>query len=156
MTGETELQALHTSVVTVRYTGNLTPFTTPVATIASPHHRHLIGGPALVSFNHNKVCKVAITDTAPYPITLRQNEFIGALHQWTDVGEPLPLDQKDHKLETKTQRLMTNQEIADKANLNMSDHCDQYKAQYLSLLQKYRKVIRVSKTDLGRCNKYKH
>ena len=79
VTGETELPALRTSVVTVRYTGNLTPFTTPVATIASPHHRHLTGGPALVSFNHNKVCKVAITNTAPYPVTLRQNEFIGAL-----------------------------------------------------------------------------
>ena len=102
----------------------MTPFATQVVTIASPSHRHLIGGPAIVEFNKNKVCLVAITNTAPYPITLRQNEFIGALDQWTEVGEPVPLDQKVidqfiHKLETKTQRLMTDQEIADKANLNV-------------------------------------
>ena len=48
---------------------------------------------------------------------------------------------------------MTDQEIADKANLNVPE---QYKSQYLTLLQKYRKVISVSKTDLGQCNKYKH
>ena len=158
VTGETTLKELQTSVVKVRYTGPLTPFATQVVTIASPNHRHLMGGPAIVEFNKNKVCLVAITNTAPYPITLRQNEFIGALDQWTEVGEPVPLDQKVidqfiHKLETKTQRFMTDQEIADKANLNVPD---QYKAQYLALLQKYRKVISVSKTDLGRCNKYKH
>ena len=146
VTGETELKALHTSVVMVRYTENLTPFTTLVAMIAPPHHRHIIGGPALVSFNQNKVCKVAITNTAPYPITLCQNEFIGALDQWTDVDDPLPLEQKMidqfiHKLDTKTQRLMADQEIDNKANLNVPE---QYKAQYLNLLQKYRKLISVS------------
>ena len=93
VTGETTLKELQTSVVNVRNTGNLTPYSTPVVTIASPHHRHLIRGPAIVQFNQNKVCKVAITNTAPYPITLRQNEFIGALDQWTGVEQPIPLDQ---------------------------------------------------------------
>ena len=32
---------------------------------------------------------------------------------------------------------------------------EQYKAQYLNLLCKCRKVISVSKIDLGQCNKYK-
>ena len=89
---------------------------------------------------------MAITNTAPYPITLGQNEFIGALDQWTDVDDPLPLEQKMidqfiHKLDTKTQRLMADQEIDNKANLNVPE---QYKAQYLNLLQKYRKLISVS------------
>ena len=48
---------------------------------------------------------------------------------------------------------MTDQEIKQKANLNV---LEQYKAQYLGLLRKHRKVISVSKTDLGRCNKYKY
>ena len=103
---------------------------------------------------------MAITNTAPYPITLRRNEFIGSLDQWSpdEVGEPIPLDQVAvdkfiHKLETKTQRFITDQEIAEKANLNIPE---QYKPRYLKLLQKYQKVISVLKTDLGRCNQYKH
>lgn len=63
------------------------------------------------------------------------------------------MDDFIHKLETKTQRLMNNQEIKGKANLNVPE---QYKAQCLSLLHRYQKVISVSKTDLGQCNKYKH
>ena len=146
MTGENTLSAFSMLIRTVRYPGQLTLFTTPVATIVPPRHRHITGGPALVSFDHNRVCKVAITNTAHYALMLLQNEFIGTLDKWTDVNTPIPLDNKVvnqfiHKLETKTQRLITNQEIEQKANLNVPE---QYKAQYLSLLRKHWKVISVS------------
>ena len=125
-TGEVELPALQTSVITARYTGHLTAYTTPVVTIAPPQHRHVTGGPAIVTFNEHNVCQVAITNTAPYPITLRRGEFLGSLDQWSrnDMGEPIPLDHKVvnqfiHKLEAKTQRLMNDQEIDEKANLNV-------------------------------------
>ena len=67
------------------------------------------------------------------------------------------------KLETKAQKLVLNpsdgtkllsdQEIQDKAHLIVPD---QSKKQYLQLLQKYRRVICVSKKDLKRCKTYKH
>ena len=67
-----------------------------------------------------------------------------------------------HKLETKAQKrllnpsdstkLLSDQEIQDRANLNVPD---QFKEQYLQLLQKHQKVISPSKTDLGRCKTYK-
>ena len=131
VTGEHTILAFSTQVLMVRFTVQITPLTTPVATIVSPRHRHLTGGPALVSFDNKRVCKVAITNTAPYAINLGQNEFISTLHQWTDVDTPIPLDHKVmdkfiHKLETKTQQLMTDKEIEEKANLNVPEH---YKAQ---------------------------
>ena len=63
------------------------------------------------------------------------------------------VDQFIHKLENKTQRFMTNQEVKQKANLNVPD---ELKALNLQLHLKYSKVISVSKTDLGRCTKFKH
>ena len=68
-----------------------------------------------------------------------------------------------HKLEAKANKHLLNpsdpnkflsdQEIADRANLNVPE---QFKEKYLQLLRKHRKVISVSKTDLGRCKTYKH
>ena len=107
MPGENTSNTFSTSILKVRYTGQLTPFSTLVATIASPRHRYVTGGPTLVSFDQHGVCKVAITDMAPYVITLLKNEFIGTLDQWTDVDTPISLDHKVvykciHKLEAKT------------------------------------------------------
>ena len=48
---------------------------------------------------------------------------------------------------------MTNQEVKQKANLNVPD---ELKALNLQLHLKYSKVISVSKMDLGRCTKFKH
>lgn len=106
----------------------------------------------------HRVCKLAVSNTAPYAVYLGRQEFICSLEQWKDVGVPKELDQRMvdqfiHKLETKTQRFMTDQEIELKANLNVPD---EFKARYPQLLWKYHKVISVYKTDLGRCNQYKH
>ena len=130
--------------------------------------RHLQGGPALIKFNDHKVCRIAVTNTAPYSVTIGRHEFIGGLDQWNNVDEPRPLDSETvtkfiNKMETKASKLLTHpselnkflsdQEIADRANLNVPDN---FKEQYLQLLRKHRKVISVSKTDLGRCKTYKH
>ena len=123
--------------------------------------RHLQGGPALVKFNDHCVCYLMVTNTAPYLVTIGRHEFIGGLDQLNKVDEPQPLDQDlmtefIKKLKTKAHKhflnpsdpakLLSDQEIQDPANLNVPD---KFKAQYLQLLRKYRKVISVSKTDLG-------
>ena len=69
-------------------------------------------GPALVTLNKHGICIVVVTNTAP-SIHLVQNEIVGTLDQWTDVGTPRELDQQTvdkfiHKLETKTQKLIQN------------------------------------------------
>ena len=121
----------------------------------------------MVEFNDHRFCYLALTNTAPYSVTIGRNQFIGELDQWTNVDDPRSLDQDIvtkfiNKLETKAQKLvnpsngtkaLSDQEIHDKANLNVPD---QFKKRYLQLLQKYRKVISVSKTDLRRCKTYKH
>ena len=67
-----------------------------------------------------------------------------------------------NKLETKAKKLvnldlranmLSDEEIAQKVNLNVPD---QFKKQYLQLLQKHRKRVSVSKTNLGQCKTYKH
>ena len=50
-------------------------------------------------------------------------------------------------------KFLSDQEIKDNADLNVPD---QFKEQCLKLLQKHRKVISVSKTDLGLCKTSKH
>ena len=88
---------------------------------------------------------MAITNTATYPLEIGQNEFIGALDQWTDIGKPQALEQMvkkfKTKLEAKTQCFMTNQETKPKASLKVPS---KFRQQYLALLQKSGKVIRVS------------
>ena len=166
-TGETTITPFHTVTITAKYTGRIYPYATHVATVLSRRLRHLQGGPALVEFNDHRVCYLALTNTAPYSVTIGRNEFIGELDQWTNVDDPRPLDQDIvtkfiNKQETKAQKLvnpsngtkaLSDQEIHDKANLNVPD---QFKKGYLQLLQKYRKVISVSKTILRRCKTYKH
>ena len=117
-----------------------------------------MGDPALVTLNRNWVCSIALTNTAPNDINIGRNKFIGTVEQLKNVGEAKEVDQKTvdqflHKLETKAQCFMTNQEIEQKANLNVPE---EFKAQYFQLFRKYRKVISVSKMDLSRCNQYKH
>ena len=97
---------------------------------------HLQGGPALVKFNDLKVCRIAVTNTDPYSVTIGRHEFIGGLDQWNNVDEPQTLDSEIvtkfiHKLETKAHKLLLNpsdltkllsdQEIQDRANLNVPD-----------------------------------
>ena len=55
---------------------------------------------------------------APYDIELGQNKFIGAFDEWTDVGTP---KHSISKLEAKTQQFMTDQEIEQEANLNVTN-----------------------------------
>ena len=166
-TGETTISPFSTTTITAKYTGHIDPYATHVVTVMSPKLRHLRGGPALVKFNDRRVCYLAVTNTAPYLVTIGRNEFISGLDQWNNLDEPQPLDQDIvtkfiNKLETKAQKrllnlsdptkLLSKQEIQDQANLNVPD---QFKAQYLQLWRKYLKVISVSKTDLGRCKTYK-
>ena len=91
VTKDQTISAFSSSVIDVHFTGLLTPFTTPLASIASPRNQHLTGGPTVFSFDSQRhVCKVAITNTAPYAISLRQNKFFGTLDQWTEVDTPIP------------------------------------------------------------------
>ena len=122
-TGETTISPFSMTTITAKYTGH-------AATFMSTRLRHLQGGPALVKFNDHRVCYLAITNTAPYSVTIGRNEVIGGL------DDPRPLDQDIvtkfiSKLETKAQKLMLNpsgstkllsdQKIQDKANLNVPD-----------------------------------
>ena len=124
--------------------GNYT-FFHPVAAILSPRHWHLLGGPGLDTLEKQKISRVAITNTATYPLEIGQNDFIGALDQWTDIGKPQALEQMvkkfKTKLEAKTQCFMTNQETKPKASLKVPS---KFRQQYLALLQKSGKVISVS------------
>ena len=90
-TGEISIGPFSTEVITARYTGHINPFATHVATVMSPQLRHLLGGPALVEFNNNKICQLAITNVAPYEINITRKKFIGGLHQWISMDPPQPL-----------------------------------------------------------------
>ena len=52
-TGDITIPALATRIITAQLKGKLEPFSTPVATVSSPRHRHLTGGPALITINQN-------------------------------------------------------------------------------------------------------
>ena len=98
-------------MITAKYTGRIDPYATHVATVLSRRLRHLQGGLALVEFNDHRVCYLALTNTAPYSVTIGRNEFIGELDQWTNVDDPRPLDQDIvtkfiNNLETKAQKLV--------------------------------------------------
>ena len=152
VTGETIILAFSTQVLTVLYTGQITPFTTSVVTIVPLCHRHLTRGPATVYFDSKQVCIVAITNT----LCLLQNEAVSTLDHWTNVNEPIPLahefvEKFIHKLETKTQGHKMDQEFKEKA-IGMYQNITRLP----SLLRKYWKVNSVLKMDLGQCNKYIH
>ena len=133
-TGKTTISPFSTTTITAKYTGHIDPYATHVVTVMSPRLRHLQGGPALVKFKNRQVCYLAVTNTAPYSITIGRNEFIGGLDQWNNVEEPQPLDQDIvtkfiNKLETKAQKrllnpgdptkMLSDQEIQDRASLNV-------------------------------------
>ena len=80
-TGETTISAFSTTNITAKFTGH-------VVTVMSRRLRHLQGGPALVKFNDNNVCRIAVTNSAPYSVTIGRHEFIGGLDQWTNVDQP--------------------------------------------------------------------
>ena len=91
-TGETTISAFSTTTLTARYTGHVDPYATPVVTVMSRRLRHLQGGPALVKFNDIGICRIAVTNTALYSVTIGRHEFIGGLDQWHNVDEPRLLD----------------------------------------------------------------
>ena len=112
-TGENTNSRFSTTTITAKYTGHIDPYDTHEATVMSTRLRHLQGGPALVRFNDHRVCYLAITNTAPYSVTIGLNEFIGGLDQWNNAADPQPLDQDIvtkfiTKLETKAQKLLLN------------------------------------------------
>ena len=109
--GQTTIQPFSTAIVHAPYTGHLDPQTIPVVTILSTQNRHLQGGPAIVKFNYQKVCQLEVTNTAPYEVTIGQNEFICALDQWTGTDQPIPLREEMvkkfiSKVETKVQKFL--------------------------------------------------
>ena len=91
-TGETTISPFSTTTITAKYTGHIDPYATHVVTVMSQRLRHLQGGPALVKFNDLKTCRIAVTNTAPYSVTIGRQEFIRGLDQWNNVNEPQPLD----------------------------------------------------------------
>ena len=63
----------------------------------------------MVKFDDLRVCRIAVTNTAPYSVTIGRHEFIGGLYQWNNVDDPQPLDSEMvtkfiHKLEKKTHK----------------------------------------------------
>ena len=66
------VRAFTANVITAWYHRVDTPFANTVATIESPRYWHLLGGPALVSLNKDKICRVAVTHMATYYIVLDQ------------------------------------------------------------------------------------
>ena len=72
-TSETNIQPLSMAIIHSRYTGHLNSVATHLVTILSTQNQHLQGGPALVKFNNNNVCQLAITNTALYPVMIGQS-----------------------------------------------------------------------------------
>ena len=87
-TGKTTISPFSTTTITAKCTGHIDPYATKVATVMFRRLRHIQGGPALVKFNDHQVCYLAVTNTAPYLVTIGRNEFIGGLDQWTNIDDP--------------------------------------------------------------------
>ena len=112
-TGETTISPFSTTTITAKYTGHIDPYATHVVTVMSRRLCHLQGGPALVKLNDHRVCRIPVTNTAPYSVTIGCHKFIGGLDQWNNVDEPQPLDSEMvtrfiHKLETKAHKQLLN------------------------------------------------
>lgn len=77
VTGETTISTFSTVVTTVRFMGdNIIPFTTPVAAITSPRHRHLTGDQPWYHWTTIKSAKWELPTQLPVPSIWEEKDLL--------------------------------------------------------------------------------
>ena len=148
-----------TRVIGARFLGHTQSFTTQIATLGNPDYGSLIGGPAITSVDQNGICQIAVTNSAPFEVTIPKNTPIGTLEQLHNV-DPILLDGGHlndflHAVSDQSpkSKALSNSEIRQRAHLQVPE---EFKERYLQLLIRYKRVISTSKADLGRSKHYSH
>jgi hypothetical protein len=140
--------------------GDVPAFATTIATIGHPDHLLLFGGPALTDIDNYNFCTIAITNAGPQQVVMGRNFPIGTIEHLDNQDKliPLTVDTVDHLLHVITDhsktRALSDKDIAERINLD--DVPTEYRARYLQMVFKHRKVISASKNDLGRSQRYNH
>ena len=73
---ETKFLPLTTQLVKIKFHRQTEAFAPHIATIFSDQTKLLQGGPALISITDDGFCTIAVTNCAPYEITLNRGSLI--------------------------------------------------------------------------------
>ena len=71
--------ASSTTIIPAKFMGQWDNAATYVATIYNPRPQFVVGGPAMVHINEDKICQVAVINTAPHEVCLEKRDFLGAV-----------------------------------------------------------------------------
>ena len=71
--------ASSTTIIPAKFMGQWDNAATYVATIYNPRTQFVVGGPAMVHINEDKICQVAVINTAPHEVCLEKRDFLGAV-----------------------------------------------------------------------------
>ena len=76
---ETVFEPLTTTLVTTKFLGKRDKTSPQIVSVFSIDDDLIQGGPALVNVLENGLCTIAVTNCAPYPITIKRGSVIGLL-----------------------------------------------------------------------------
>ena len=155
--------SLSTIVVKTKFNGHATPFTPHIATISCSQSKLLQGGPALVSVSDDGFCTIAVTNCAPYDISVARGSIVGYIETEGQNAKIEKLSKTKIKeicdainlvaAPLNAPKSLSNEQIIAQANLQVPS---EFRQRYLDLLFQSKAAISSSKTDLGKAKKFFH
>ena len=154
------IPAHQTRVVKGRFHGSVESFATQIATIQKADCPTLIGGPGITQIDDNGRCTISLTNAGPVDLALGRGDFVGSIDQIPANQQVLEINSTnlDHFLyaltnNTQKDKTMSHEEIRRRVHMEVPE---EYRDRYLQLLYRYKRVISISKADLGRSRTYHH
>jgi hypothetical protein len=154
------IPAHQTRIIKGRFHGLAESFATQIVTIQNSSHPTLIGGPGITQIDEDGRCTISLTNAGPVDLALGRGDIVGCIDQIPAGQQVLEInsDNLDHFLyaltnNTQKDKTMSHEEIRRRVHLDVPE---EYRDKYLQLLYRYKKVISISKADLGRSRTYHH
>jgi hypothetical protein len=154
------IPAQQTWVVKGRFHGLAESFATHIVTIQNSECPTLIRGPGITQIDEDGRCTISLTNVGPVHLALGRGDYVKYVDQLRAGQQILEInsDNLDHFLyaltnSTQRDKTMFHDEIRWRVHLDVPEN---YRDKYLQLLYRYKKVISISKADLGRSRTYHH
>ena len=126
---ETTFEPLTTTLINTKFLGRFDTIAPKIVSVFSIDDELIQGGPALVNVSESGLCTIAVTNCAPYPITLKRGSVIGLIEEECAQGKIEPLsDTKGTKIfesinlicaHATSSHKWTRDDIASKIQLNV-------------------------------------